>query len=64
MVQLIQAILNFIDTIYEGVNSILAFIPKVYSYLSYFVNALPSFLIPTVAIAVAVLIFNRVTKLL
>lgn len=64
MIQFIQSVLSFIDTIYGGVNDILAFVPKAFAYLNYFVSALPNFLAPTVAIAVSILIFNRVTKLL
>lgn len=64
MIQLIQTVLQFIDTVTGGIVDVLAFVPKVFSYTNSFIQALPAFLVPIAGVALSILIFNRVSRLL
>lgn len=62
MIQFIQSVLDFIDLILNDLVDIMGFIPKVFTYISYFISLLPSFITPALTVALSILIFNRISK--
>lgn len=62
MIQFITSVLDFIDLLVGDLVDIMAFVPKVFSYISYFIGLMPSFVAPVLTVALSILVFNRISK--
>lgn len=62
MIQFITVVLDFLSTIFDSSAALLAFLPVALSYINYFINQLPAFLIPSFAITISILVFNRISS--
>lgn len=62
MIQFIQSVLNFLDLLLNDLVDIMSFVPKVFSYVSYFIKLMPSFIVPVLSVALSILVFNRISK--